>query len=539
MKILLILVLALGAYVPLLAQDARMTEAEPTIVARVTVRTDLEMSRVLALGLDLLEFREGDNLLFLTTQSELDMMRSNGFEVRIDKQKTAELPVPGSDTFGGGYRTVEETYTFLDQMGTQYSNLAQVFTYGQSWLKVQNQSQGYDLKGISLTNRSIPGPKPIFITHGGIHAREWVPPEVATRFIQYLLSGYGTNPDATWLLNEHEIIVIPLYNPDGRKLAEQSLMKRKNENGTTGGCSQVSRGIDLNRNFTFSWGVINRPTDPPCGETWPGLTAMSEPETAAFQALMASKFPDQRPPDRTIAAPMDATGVYLDMHSTGNLVLYSWGQDTLPPPNMQLRTIARKTARYNGYTPEQGIELYATSGSSKDMGYGELGVASFVTETGNGSGSCGGFMPTYSCLDGGTGGNFWNLQRPALLYLAKIARTPYMTGEGPVTENATATQPANSRYGMCLVRAQINDADRITNGDVITAAEAYVDLPPWHPNAVAIPLAAEDGNFNSTSEFVIGNIRSGAGQHMIFIRGRDASGNWGPVTAVYSPHANS
>ena len=114
-----------------------------------------------------------------------------------------------------------------------------------------------------------------------------------------------------------------------------------------------------------------------------------------------------------------------------------------------------------------------------------------------------------------------------------------MTGEGPVTENATATQPANSRYGMCLVRAQINDADRITNGDVITAAEAYVDLPPWHPNAVAIPLAAEDGNFNSTSEFVIGNIRSGPGQHMIFLRGRDAAGNWGPVTAVFSPHANS
>jgi carboxypeptidase T len=537
MKILLILVLALGAFAPLYAQDAK-TDGNPTIVARVTVRTEAEMSRVIALGLDLLEFREGADLLFLTTPAEFDLLQSKGFEVSIDEQKTAELPVPG-DTFGGGYRTVEETATFLDQMGTQYSNLAQVFTYGQSWLKVQNQTQGYDLRGIVLTNRSIPGPKPVFVMQGGIHAREWVPPELATRFVQYLLSNYGSDADATWLLNEHEIVVLPIYNPDGRKIAETSQLKRKNENSTTGGCSLVSRGIDLNRNYSFSWGVINRPTDPPCGETWPGLTAVSEPETQALQALMQSKFPDQRVPDRTIPAPIDATGVYLDMHSTGNLVLYSWGQDSLPPPNMQLRTIARKMARYNSYTPEQGIELYATSGSSKDYGYGELGVASFVIETGSGSGGCGGFMPAYTCLDGGTGGNFWNLNRPVLLYLAKICRTPYMTGEGPVTENATATQPPYSRYGMSLIRAQINDADRITTGQVITAAEAYVDLPPWHPSAVAIPLAAEDGSFNSTSEFVIGNIRTGPGRHMVFIRGRDDAGNWGPVTAVWSPHANS
>ena len=539
MKIFLALVLALGAFASLYAQDVRSAGDERQIVARVTVTSEAEMSRVMAEGLDLLEFREGDDLLFITTRGELDRLQKNGFAVSVDEQKTAELPQPGRDTFGGGYKTIEETYAFLDQMEATYPNLAQNFVYGQSWIKTQNPNLGYDLRGISLTNRSIPGPKPIFLVQGGIHAREWVTPEQATRLIQYLLSNYALDADATWLLNEHEIIVLPQINPDGRKLAEQSLLKRKNENGTTGGCSQINRGIDLNRNFSFHWGVVNRPTDPPCGETWPGLTANSEPEINSVQNLLISKFPDQRAPDRNSPAPIDATGVYLDMHSTGNLVLYPWGEDNLPPPNLQLRTISRKAARYNNYNPIQTIELYPTSGTSQDFGYGELGVASFGMETGNGSGSCGGFMPAYSCMDGGTGGNFWNLNRPVLLYFAKLARTPYMEGEGPVADNATSVLPPYARYGVCNVRAQINDNDRSATGQVITAAEVYVDVPPWRPGAVAIPLAAEDGSFNSSVEYVTGNIRSGVGRHILYIRGRDALGNWGPVSAVFSPLANS
>ena len=75
------------------------------------------------------------------------------------------------------------------------------------------------------------------MVQGGIHARELVTPEEATRLIQYLLSNYGVDADATWLLDEHQIIVLPMYNPDGRKIAETGQLKRKNMNGNTGGCS--------------------------------------------------------------------------------------------------------------------------------------------------------------------------------------------------------------------------------------------------------------------------------------------------------------
>ena len=521
-RVLFVVALCLFTLAPVVGQD----KSQP-VMARITVRTDAETRAAVNLGLDLMEYRDGDDLIFMTTRAELDRLAAAGWQVRIDLELTAEMP--NGETFMGGYRTVEETFAFLNQMQSTYPHLAQVFTYGQSWLKIQNPNTGYDLTAIRLTSDRYKDFKPTFFLQAGIHARELVPPEMATRFIEYLLSNYGRDGDATWLLDEHQIVVIPIVNPDGRKIAETGQSKRKNMNGTTGGCTIVSRGIDLNRNFSFLWGIINPPTEPPCGETFPGLSAASEPETAAVEDLVDSIYPDQREPDRGAPAPLDATGIFLDMHSTGNLVLYPGGQDFTPPPNIQLRTIARKMASYNGYNPIQSIELYPTSGTAREYGYGERGIAGLAMETGLGSGTCGGFMPQYSCLDGGTNGNFWNLNRPVLLYMSKLARTPYMTSEGPTTETLTVarTEGANS-YSF---RAQVND---VSNGNnVVTGAEAYVDLPPWR-GGVPIPMTAEDGSFNSPNEYAVATIETTPGRHIIYVRGSDAN-NFGVVKAVFTP----
>lgn len=525
MKYLLILALCIAFVTPLFGQGP-----ETLVVGRITVRTEAETLQVVRLGLDLMEYREGNELIFWTTREQISELRSAGWTVRIDERLTAELPTDETDTFRDGYRTVEETRAFLDQMATTYPKLARVITYGQSWEKTRNPALGYDLTGIRLTNNATNrGNKPRFFLQGGIHARELVPPEIATRFIEYLLTNYGRDADATWLLDEHEIIVIPIINPDGRKLAEASLMKRKNTNNLNGNCTTVGFGIDLNRNFSFLWGTVNMPTEPPCGETWCGPTAASEPETYAVEDLLDSLYPDQREPDRNIPAPLDSTGVYLDMHSTGNLILYPWGEDFTPPPNLQLRTIAQKMATYNGYDPIQSIFLYPTSGTAREYAYGELGVAGLAMEIGSGGGSCGGFMPNYSCLDGGTGGGFWNLNRPALLYLAKIARTPYMTSEGPTAETLTISRTGINAYRL---RAQVSDQG---NGNQnIEAAEIYMDTPPWR-GGTPIVMFPEDGSFNTPLEFALGNVNVVPGRHIFFVRGRDTAGNWGAIKAVFTP----
>ena len=50
-------------------------------------------------------------------------------------------------------------------------------------------------------------------------------------------------------------------------------------------------------------------------------------------------------------------------------------------------------------------------------------------------------------------------------------------------------------------------------------------------------LAAADGNFNETVEPVTGKLPTTAlwppGRHTLFVRGRDAANNWGPVSAVF------
>src|SRR6185503_13100673 len=195
----------------------------------------------------------------------------------------------------------------------------------------------------------------------------------------------GIDGDATWLLDEHLIVVVPVANPDGRVLAEQGYLQRKNTDTSHGSCGVPRIGVDLNRNADFKWGVVNGPTESPCGETYPGPVPASEPEITALQSLVRSLFADQRGPGDTDAAPITTTGVLLTIHSYSNLVLWPWGWTGTPAPNAApLSAIGRKFASYNGYTAQQSILLYPTSGTTDDWAYGELGIAASPSRSGPG-----------------------------------------------------------------------------------------------------------------------------------------------------------
>ena len=150
----------------------------------------------------------------------------------------------------------------------------------------------------------------------------------------------------------------------------------------------------------------------------------SEPETQAVQNYVIAEFPDQRrrKSRRPHPAPITATGVFMDIHSYSQLVLWPWGFSANPPPNDQgLKTLGRKFAYFNNYWPEQAIGLYPTDGTTDDFSYGELGLASYTFELGTDFfQDCGTFENTILPN---------NL--PALIYSAKVARTPYMTPSGP------------------------------------------------------------------------------------------------------------
>src|SRR5262245_48121586 len=90
MRVLLILAILLAACVSFFAQD-KVSDPDRQVMARITVGDSLEMQRVMRLGLDLMEYREGDELIFLSTQGQVNELMNAGFSVRVDEDLTAEF----------------------------------------------------------------------------------------------------------------------------------------------------------------------------------------------------------------------------------------------------------------------------------------------------------------------------------------------------------------------------------------------------------------------------------------------------------------
>src|SRR6266436_7808302 len=152
----------------------------------------------------------------------------------------------------------------------------------------------------------IPGPKPVFWADGDIHAREIATPELVMRMIDYLLNNYDTNADVHWLVDHHDIWLMPEVNPDGHHIVEAGgggnspYYYRKNGDNIGGGvCSWPPTpsnhfGIDNNRNFPFKWGCCGGSSGFVCDQTYRGTSAGSEPEDMAIVNKIRTLVPDQR-----------------------------------------------------------------------------------------------------------------------------------------------------------------------------------------------------------------------------------------------------
>ncbi len=475
-----------------------------------------------------------------------------GFRVYIDSTLTAEINRPQSalpsQTSGipgyPCYRTVEETYQAAVELTADYPNLATWIDIGDTWEKITpGGDPGYDLMVLRLTNNEMPGPKPSLFLMSSLHAREYTPAEMNMRFAEYLLENYNHDPDATWILDHHEIHLLLQANPDGRKKAESGLYWRKNTNNNY--CTDTNnRGADLNRNFEFQWGCCGGSSVDPCSEIFRGPAPASEPETQAIQNYVRSIFPDQRLNALDEPVPADATGVFLDLHSYGKLVMWPWSFTTLAPPNeITLQTLGRKLAFFNGYSPQQAIYLYPADGVTDDFAYGDLGLAAYTLELGTR------FFQSCDSFEE----EVFPENLPAMVYAARVARAPYQLPSGPDVVEINASPVANLadesvRFTIEIDDTRFNNVNGIEQSQVISAAELYLDTPPWQVDSMlqAYPLQAEDGAFDQPIEIVTGTINTihlSPGRHIVYVRGQDATGNWGPVSAQfiegpYPPMAN-
>jgi len=470
------------------------------------------------------------------SQEEIDRLVALGLRVEQDDKWVAPAVVSslavGVESIPSYpcYRTVEETFAAAQALVAARPDLATWIDVGNSWQKTVNQG-GYDMMVLKLTNSAVAGPKPRLFITAAIHAREYATAELVTRFAEYLVNNYGIDADATWILDHHEVHLMLHTNPDGRKKAETGLSWRKNTNNNY--CANTNyRGADLNRNFAFQWACCGGSSSFTCDATYHGPSPASEPETQAVQAYLDAIFPDQRGPNLTDPAPSDATGVYIDVHSYGQLVLWPWGFTSGTAPNATaLQTLGRKYAYFNSHTPQQSYALYATDGTTDDHAYGNLGVAAYCFEVGTA------FFQSCSYFES----TLLPANMPALIYAAKVVRTPYLTPAGPDALNLALSSSEVPAGTPVTLNATINDTRyNNTNGTEptqnIAAAEYYVDVPPWGTGATAHAMAAADGSFDAKTEGVTATVDTAGwstGKHILFVRGQDAGGNWGAFSSIF------
>jgi carboxypeptidase T len=434
------------------------------------------------------------------------------------------------------YETVEETFSAAQAIVATRPALASWVDVGDSWQKTAG-SGGYDMRVLKLTNSAVAaagGSKPRLFITSAIHAREYVTAPLSLAFARWLVDGHGNHADATWLLDHHEVHLMLHANPDGRKKAEAGLSWRKNTNTAYCGPRSSSRGADLNRNFSFGWNSTGGvgSSGNACSDVYRGPAPASEPEVKAVEAYIRSLWPDRRGPGLGDPAAADTSGIHIDLHSYSELVLWPWGStDAAAPNGTALQTLGRRFAWFNGYYPQQSVGLYPTDGTSDGPSYGEQGVAAFTFELGTS------FFQDCSSYEN----TIKPANLPALVYAAKVSRAPYQLPAGPdvtgitlAANNVAAGTPVGLTAALTATRfSQRNGTEPVL---AVASAQAFIDTPPWAAGATPVPLVAGDGAFDSPTENAVATLSTSglaAGRHTVFVRGVSASGQPGPVTAVF------
>ncbi|MEZ4706125.1 MAG: M14 family metallopeptidase [Caldilineaceae bacterium] len=562
----LLVLLVMGVRAQGVPSDSHQVEQAETIVVTVIFHNQTEL-QWLASHVDVWRVdHAGRTVTALVTEAQIQALKARRFLVTPAAQQpvraAVSVPAGGDDGTIPGYacyRTVEKTVADLDALTTEHPNLARWVDIGDSWDKqTPGGPAGYDLRVLVLTNQQSDVPKGRFFLMAAIHARELTTAETAARFAEYLVRNYGHDPDVTWMLDHNEVHILPFANPDGRKWAEQQYYWRKNTN-TADSCvdpgtmqpSFPNYGVDLNRNSSFKWNAcegFNCSSGDACGITFRGSGPASEPETQAIQNYVASLFPDQRGAALTDAAPDDATGLLISLHSFSQLILYPWGWSDAPAPNRtQLATLGRKFGYFTGYDVCQSGEfgcIYQTDGSTDDWSYGELGIASYTFELGTE------FFQSCSYFEE----EILTDTLSSLLYAVKVARQPYLMPSGPDTLSVQLSTNIIEAGQSVTLTAQANDTRFDSNGrgleptQTIAAAVYAVDAPAWItdtalysftrnlPITGTFAMTATDDSFDGPVETVRSVVDTSDWplvRHLLFVQSQDASGAWGAPSAAF------
>ena len=269
------------------------------------------------------------------------------------------------------YRNYTEIRAILLETVANYPDIAIMYDIGDSWEKTAGVADR-DILAIKISdNVDVDEDEPEFLLLALHHAREWPTSETVLQVIQNLTEGYGSDDRISWLIDNREIWIVPVVNPDGLDFAlTEDDMWRKNRRDNLDG----TFGVDLNRNYDGSqngdplgaWGGAGT-SDLNYSDVYCGEYAFSEPETQSIRDLA-------RAHDFQIA---------FDFHTYDDSVMWPWGYTAnLTSDDAYFVDIGQQLAALNGYEAAQSVDLYPTTGDSLDWLYGSLDIFAFLFEMG-------------------------------------------------------------------------------------------------------------------------------------------------------------
>jgi carboxypeptidase T len=336
---------------------------------------------------DIASYKPGVYLDIVSTEQHFSELRTTGFDVSIYQTESQSKAHMETNRELDGYRTYQDVLTEMQTIEALYPDICKLYDIGDSWGKIYAEAgnSNYDdfdheIWAMKISdNVLIEEDEPSVYYMGTHHAREPISTEVAMTVLNYLADNYNNDPGITEKLNNTQVWIIPLVNPNGHKIVtdESEIWWRKNvrDNNENGELDYYNEsgpdGVDPNRNYGWEWGPVGT-SDEWDSNVYHGPTEFSEPEIQAMRDLMA---------DHNFV-----TGITY--HSYSELVLYPFGYNdgVVAPDRDALQNLAVSMAetipgQYSGYyTPEASWELYACMGTTDDWAYGEHGIFSFTIE---------------------------------------------------------------------------------------------------------------------------------------------------------------
>jgi hypothetical protein len=261
------------------------------------------------------------------------------------------------------YHTPAQVETEINRFPTRFPTLARVVTIGHS-------VEGRPIRAIKISdNPDVEEPAEGDVLFVALHhAREWLSTEFALSLAEQILTRYSTDPQVKADVDNLQIWIVPVVNPDGyvytAAAASQRYWRKNRRNN-----ADATFGVDLNRNWGYEWGLNSGSSSDTWSDIYRGTAPFSEPEVQALRA-----FIDARPNLKA----------FVTYHTYGELFLRPWSYTTADPPGEStlLSLYERSRDAISGvhghvYAPTIG---YTSSGEATDYLWGERRIAAFTPE---------------------------------------------------------------------------------------------------------------------------------------------------------------